>query len=306
MSLATLTMTNEDFYQSLLDNLDDTVIFVDCDGRVTYANHATEDLSGYTGEDLTGSLCDDRQFFYYDSEQAVVCPDEHPVSRVLSDGQKLETDLYLRHKNGYPVPVHVRVIPITDAFGTMTGVIEISSDNSAKIAAEEKMNELREKSLLDPLTNLPSRRCLEMRLQSRLDEMRRYGWQFGVAVARINNVQVIRESHGQEITDQLVKTVAKAFANTLRTYDVAGRWCEDEFLAIVPVKKSEDMDVIGKRVCSLVGEAHICANSKTLGVTITIGSLSAGNDDCVETIVERARMLMYENMQTGPAYLQDI
>ena len=48
-----------------------------------------------------------------------------PVREVLRDGRAVAADLFLRHKDGHRLPVHVDAFPLRDSMGEMRGVGEI-------------------------------------------------------------------------------------------------------------------------------------------------------------------------------------
>lgn len=298
MSVATMTVTN-DFYQCLMDNLADAVLFVDGDGNVASWNHAAERLTGLRSDQIVSRPCRCDRLLHIDDERAQTPCGDYPAWQVLSDGRKRELDVYLRHEQGHLIPVHAQVVPIHDTCGEIVGVVEVFGDNSAAVAGELKADEMRDKSLLDPLTDLASRRHLEIRLEARLEEMKRYEWHFGVVTATIDNFIAIREAHGQETAEQLIRMVGKTFANTMRSYDVVGRWEADEFLSIVPIKSPADLAIVGERVRVLVEKAQLTTESMLLGVTVSVGVAAAEAEDCVELVVDRAHMCMYESMETG-------
>ena len=298
MSVAAMTLANN-YYECLMDNMTDAVLFVDGEGNVVSWNRAAERLTGLRGEQIIGKPCRSDRLIHIDDDRETESCGEHPAWRVLTEGRELELNVYLRHAQGHLLPVRARVLPIHDTCGEVIGVLEVFGDNSAAVADEMKAEELRDKSLLDPLTDLASRRHLEIRLEARLEEMKRYGWRFGVVTATIDNFLAIQEAHGQEIADQLIRMVGKTFANTMRSYDVVGRWEVDEFLSITPIKGQSDLAVVGDRVRVLVEKAQLTTESMLLGVTVSVGVAGAEAEDCVELVVDRAHLCMYESMETG-------
>lgn len=60
------------------------------------------------------------------------------------------------------------------------GAVEIFSDSSPKLVITQRIKELEKMALLDPLTELANRRYIELNMQTKLDEMRRYGRPFGI------------------------------------------------------------------------------------------------------------------------------
>ena len=299
MSVAAMNVASLDFYQCLLDNLDDAVFFADREGTVIHWNRAAEDLTGRMVEDVVGRPCSQSILRHINSDGSCDGSETCPAARVLADGRRREADVFLRHRQGHLVPAHIRVVPLHDAEGQLTGVVEILSDDSAAIAAEAEIETLRQNSLLDPLTETASRRHVEIRLEARLEEAKRYGWRFGVVAAVIDNFEIISNAHSQRTTDRLTKMAAKTFANTLRNYDVVGRWGDDGFLAVVPVKDPQDLVAVGERVRSLVEGSQVEVDERVLGVTLSIGVALGEEDDTTESLVARAHQELRKSLDEG-------
>jgi len=299
MSVEAISATNIDFHQCLLDNLDDGAFFVDQQGTVTHWSRAAEQLTGHSADDVVGKSCSQFSLLHIGSDGLCDGPDACPAALVLADGLRREADVFFRHRQGHLVPAHVRVVPLRDDQGQITGVVEIISDYSARDAADARTEALRQNSLLDPLTETASRRHLELRIETKLQEARRYGWQFGVVAAVIDDFDDIRQDYSRPTTDELVKIAAKTFAYILRTYDVIGRWGEDDFLAIVSIKDPQDLHAIAERVRSLVEQTTLTVDDEPLGMTLSIGVTAGIVDDTVESLVERAHEGLNKSLEAG-------
>ena len=153
-----------DFYRRLIENLYDGVYFVDLDRRITYWNHAAEQLTGYAAPEVLGRCCSENILLHTDDRGVNLCLAGCPLRHSILDGKPREADVYLRHKNGHRVQVAVRVTPIRDLQGNIVGAVEIFSENSAQRDAQHRVLQLEQMAFLDCLTRIPNRRCLEFRL----------------------------------------------------------------------------------------------------------------------------------------------
>jgi PAS domain S-box-containing protein len=131
------TVGSDEFYKQLLDNLYDGVYFVDRDRRITYWNRAAEKLTGFSADEVVGRSCFDNILNHVDACGTDLCHGRCPLSFTMEDGCSREADVFLRHKRGHRVSVSVRATPISDDQGRIVGAIEIFSDNSAKLSAQE-------------------------------------------------------------------------------------------------------------------------------------------------------------------------
>lgn len=271
------------FYECLLENLYDAVWFIDQDRRITYWNQGAEELTGYRRDQILGKSCCEDVLLHISEDGAHVGTGSFPAAETLRDGKLRQAEVYLRHRQGHLVAVRVRVAPIHDDRGLIGGAIEVLSDLPSRRRGLEEMG------LIDPLTHLCNRRYLEMRLETRFDELARYGWTFGVVLADIENHLAIRATYGEQLLESLVQMAGKTFAACLRSFDVVGRWDAHEFLAVVPILQVADLHAIGNRVRSLIEQTCMTTENRTLGVTTRVGVAAAQPGLTPEQLVAMAR-----------------
>ncbi len=291
--------TPQAFYRGLVENTFDAVVFVNHNRQVTYWNPGAEQLTGYRLDEIVGKSCCEDILLHFDNEVTHVCSGSFPAAQTLEDGQIRTQDAYIRHKAGHLIPISMRVAPIRDASGRIEGVMEVFTDNSSASQALAAAELVKEAGFIDPVTRLANRRYVEMRLEARFDEMRRYEWNFGVIMATIDNFEDIEEAHGRQTSDELMRLAGRTFANSLRSYDTVGRWEDCEFLAIVPILQYSDLYAIGDRVRRLVDQTYTQAGDRVLGVTVSVGAAAADVEDAVEDVVERAHRWMQASKEGG-------
>lgn len=209
-----------DFYQRLLDNLYDGVYFLDPERRISFWNRGAERITGFSREEVLGKRCAANILEHVDSEGRCLCAtSDCPAWRSMQDGQLRDCQAFLHHRAGHRVPVRIRTSPLLDADGRAVGAIEVFSENEAELAASERIGRLEQLALLDPLTGLGNRRHCEAQLQTRLDELRRYGWTFGVLFIDIDHFKQINDEFGHEAGDQVLRMVGRTLSNGVRSFD---------------------------------------------------------------------------------------
>jgi diguanylate cyclase (GGDEF)-like protein/PAS domain S-box-containing protein len=290
---------DERFYKNLLDSLHDGVYFVDRDRRITYWNKGAERISGYENSEVVGMCCSDNLLMHINEEGANLCEKGCPLSRTLSDGLVREAEVYLRHKDGHRVPIFVRVSPLRDSGGDVVGAVETFSDSSSKAELIHRLKDLQRMALLDPLTERANRRCINIKLRSRLDEMKRYGWPFGVLFIDIDNFKAVNDEYGHSIGDKVLRMVARTLSSSLRSFDILGRYGGEEFVAIITNVDAEQLYSFANRLRILVEKSTLSTESGTVRVTVSIGATLAQPDDSVETLIKRADQLMYDSKSAG-------
>jgi diguanylate cyclase (GGDEF)-like protein/PAS domain S-box-containing protein len=288
-----------EFFKSLLDNLTDGVYFVDRERRITYWNQGAERITGYESGEVMGRQCHENILMHMDGSGCLLCHGECPLVRTIEGGVIHESEVFLHHKKGHRIPVWVRVSPIKDRAGEIVGAVEVFNDNSAKVAAIKKIEELEDQALLDPLTGLGNRRYAEITLSDRLSDLSRHGWSFGALFIDVDCFKAINDNHGHEVGDMVLKMVAETLLRNTRANDFIGRWGGEEFLAVVVNVNPEKLTQVAERFRRLVGASSMDWQEHRLKVTISVGATMAKADDSSKSLVMRADALMYESKAGG-------
>jgi diguanylate cyclase (GGDEF)-like protein/PAS domain S-box-containing protein len=291
--------TDETFYRNLLDNLYDGVYFADRDRRITYWNIGAERITGFQAAEVIGARCCDNILIHVDDEGTSLCRTACPLSMTLEDGQVREAEVYLHHKDGHRVPVYVRISPMTDEDGRVVGGVEVFSENTSRMAALERVEELEQMALIDPLTGIGNRRYAQMNISARLDELRRYGWPCGLLFMDLDHFKQVNDTHGHVAGDEVLKMVARTLTRSMRPFDFLGRWGGEEFVAVIANIEPGEFAGVAERARMLVEQSAVPVGSKELVVTISVGAAIAGAEDTVEALVERADRLMYRSKTAG-------
>lgn len=291
-----MVLTDPKFYKDLLDQMSDGVYFVDHDRRILYWNRGATRLTGYQAEEMIGRFCPDNTLCHVDSKGKKLCREGCPLTASLVDGVIHEAQVFLLHKQGWRVPVAVRVQPIRDENGSITGAVEIFSDDTAQHAARRKTEEMERLAFLDPLTQLPNRRYMEMALATAQNEYRLHKDPFGVLMIDLNRFKPINDKFGHDAGDRVLQEVAKTLTGALRGSDILGRWGGDEFVAIARHVNREVLETLAERCRVLVAETSLRLNGeRAISLSIAVGGSLVVTDDSAEAILRRADQLMYED-----------
>lgn len=285
--------------ESVVNGLFDSVYFVDLDKKITFWNEAANELTGFKGSEVIGSRCCDKILAHMDRQANIICYSECPLAKTLADGRERETDLFLRHKDGHRIRTTVRTKPILDPKGNIVGAMEIFRERPLDEAVEQKMNQLHELALLDPLTRLANRRHTENTLELRLHEMERYVWAFGVLFIDIDHFKEINDQHGHQAGDTVLELSAKTMLSSLRPFDFLGRWGGEEFVAIVVNVDENQLYQVANRTRQLMDSSHVSIGTENLHVTVSIGATMAQKGDTLKDLLSRADRLMYESKKRG-------
>jgi diguanylate cyclase (GGDEF)-like protein/PAS domain S-box-containing protein len=278
-------------YSVFLENLQEAVNILDEDLRIIFWNAAAEQITGYSSEEVLGKPCLKNVLLDMRDEGIRPCHTQCPVKRVFEEGGIYSNESYLQHKEGYRFPVEMRIIPIKNQDGKIIAALETFREFSPKVTIPQKKTDLERMGLLDPLTEQGNRRYVEMHLNSRLEEMKRYGLAFGVLFVYVDDMQHINDKHGSVVGDKVLKMIGQTLANNTRFFEVAGRWNGEQFVVVLLNIDSEKLDLVANKLRLLVEQSHLRDSDAFVKTTVSIGATLAQFTDTTASLTERARKL---------------
>lgn len=287
---------DNNFYIDILDNIEDGVYIIDINSRIIYWNKGAEKLTGYASNEAIGKICGEEMLMCSTDVGTRPCEELCPMHDTIEDRKTRVAEVYISHRQGFRVPVTVHTIPIRDSQRRFIGILK---DNSAKLEALQKIKELEELSLIDPLTKVANRRYIEITLRTQLSEFNRYGWPFGILCIDIDYFKKINDAYGHETGDEVLKMVVNTLLNSLRSFDLLGRWGGEEFVAIVVNIKEGQLYPIADRLRMLVEQSSFTKGLDKIHVTISIGATLVQPGDTIKSLFRRADMLMYQSKDSG-------
>jgi len=289
-----------DFYREILDNLYDGIFFLDPEGKITYWNSGATTLTGYQQQDvLNRNYCD--IFKPLDKNGNDLCEQTCcPIRQVLKSERLMEAEAYIRHKEGHLLPISIRIAPVREVDRHFVVAVEIYSSNSPRYAMRQRLEELQEMAMHDPLTGIANRRFVEVSLAARLEELKRYGFPFAIMFIDVDNFKRINDVYGHAVGDNVLRMISGTIVNSLRSFDIIGRWGGEEFVGLLINMTEEQLFPVVDRFRRLVENSMLTlVNGSTLQATVSIGATLAQPDDSLEELVERADKLMFESKHRG-------
>ncbi|NCC35346.1 MAG: GGDEF domain-containing protein, partial [Chloroflexia bacterium] len=165
---------------------------------------------------------------------------------------------------------------------------------------EHLQAELRAQSLSDPLTGLHNRRYLNEILARELVRTEREHAPLSIVVADIDHFKIINDTHGHQVGDTVLVSVASLLKTYVRGSDIACRYGGEEFLLVL---FNTTLDHAAKRAEEIrQASAALCTQSEhgTVMLTISFGIATYpdhGNN--AEQIISKADQAMYQSKRGG-------
>ncbi|MFP4171833.1 MAG: diguanylate cyclase domain-containing protein [Candidatus Hydrogenedentota bacterium] len=292
-------METPQLLKTLLDTLFEGVYIVDRQRRIQYWNRGAERLTGYREAEVAGQCCSDNVLMHVNDQANLLCQNRCPLSATMRDGKERKSNVYLLHKKGYRIPVQLRVAPIHDEEGRVTGAIQSFEDNTAEMAALRQLRESEIPALTCSLTKLANRTYTERVLRRRIEEFNHEGGRLAVLFMAIDGFDGINETHGHKAGDKVLSITARTLANGMRSCDLLGRWGSERFVAILPHLKSSETETLANTLRLMVEKSSYAVPGRTLGVTVSIGAASAQTGDTPDELISRAKELQQKSKHNG-------
>jgi len=287
------------FYQSILDSLYDGVYFVDKERNIVYWNKGAERITGYKSENVIGLSCADNLLVHVDEKGCQLCLSNCPLTATMQDGHIHEAPVFLRHAQGYRVPVMVHASPLYNEAGEIIGAVESFSDNSFVVNMRQQIEELALAANQDALTGVANRRSISSFLQAALTEVSLQGPPSAIMMIDIDHFKRINDTYGHNIGDQVLKMVVNTLQKNLRTSDGIGRWGGEEFIIVLRQISPAKLPIVAEKLRALVAASIVPLELEPVRVTISIGATLLRSGEMLEQAVERADRLLYTSKETG-------
>jgi diguanylate cyclase (GGDEF)-like protein/PAS domain S-box-containing protein len=285
---------NPEYNDNLIPYLYEGVYVVDQKRKIIFWNEGSERITGYSATEVMGSFCYHNILQHVDESGKKLCLDGCPLQKTLTDGVMNESRVFLKHKDGYRIPVMVKTLPIYDHEKNIVAAIEVFTDERFQKQIYNENVELKDKLRIDPLTKLANRHYFDFQIAKRMEEAKVFKNTFGILIADIDHFKSVNDTHGHLVGDEILKVVANSLASNVEKTDTISRWGGEEFIAIVEVANVKELEKIAERLRKVVMTSSYQMDSgKILTVTISIGGTLYEQEDGLKELIERADQNMY-------------
>jgi diguanylate cyclase (GGDEF)-like protein len=170
---------------------------------------------------------------------------------------------------------------------------------------EDRLVEAREsmrfQATHDLLTSLWNRGVIVELISREVMRSRREKSCTAVMMCDVDHFKSVNDQHGHAVGDEVLKEVARRLQNSVRSYDMVGRYGGEEFL--VALNKRDPASAVSRaeNLRSVIGGRPIQTGNKPISVTISIGlALSTDFGQCtVDEIMHAADMALYAAKAAG-------
>lgn len=274
-----------------MEQVADSVVITDREGRIEYVNAAFELLTGYSGEEVLGGKPNVLKSGQHGDDFYRQLWNRINTGEVFSDvfiNRKRDGSIYYEQKT---------ISPLKDQEGAITHFISTGKDITPWMQAQERLHYL---SQHDTLTGLPNRALLADRLALAIMRAERHGKCVAVLFIDLDRFKIINDTLGHDIGDRVLHWVGERLTASVRREDTVARVGGDEFAVML-----EDIDsaavivpAVGKLSAELGTPCHLSGHELYVGASIGI-SIYPGDGDDAQSLIQHADVAMYRAKEQG-------
>jgi diguanylate cyclase (GGDEF)-like protein len=182
---------------------------------------------------------------------------------------------------GLPLLMNGLVVGVMNLVRSQKGEFSLSeirlltllADQAAIAILNARLHQVvNEQARRDALTGLPNRRALDERLEEAISQGRLTGHPFSVVMMDLDGFKTVNDNYGHETGDYVLRQVAVALIQSLRSTDFLARFGGDEMTLILPETDLPQATFVANklRTCLQEFEIHL-PNGKTTKVGVSGG-----------------------------------
>ena len=168
------------------------------------------------------------------------------------------------------------------------------------LEARRLMEHLRENALRDAMTGLYNRRFLEEYVGALVAGSQRRKSAFSVLMLDLDFFKQVNDTHGHEVGDKVLKTLADILVRSVRASDIAVRYGGEEFLLLLTDTGADAAMEVAEKIRGQVEATKIPLAGGILQKTISIGVAEFPADsDTFWQVVKFADVALYQAKSGG-------
>ena len=282
--------------QMVLQNANDAYVCIDHNGVIRDWNQQAEQTFGWSSQEAIGRRLDE-MIIPVTMREAHRAGLRHYLATGELNVLNRRVELTAVRRDGTPLPVEVRVIPLSIDGKT------IFSAFLHDITERKQVEAIREhEATHDPLTGLLNRRGMFDLLSQAIARVKRTRTSLALLFIDLDGFKQINDTHGHEAGDAVLREVAARLQASIRQTDTAARLGGDEFTVILENIKHgiPDANMLAQKILETL-QHPIQLDSVTATISASIGISMHHPDDerSADQLVNAADSAMYTAKHAG-------
>jgi diguanylate cyclase (GGDEF)-like protein/PAS domain S-box-containing protein len=280
----------------VFENTRDSLMITDSAGTILSVNRAFSEITGYSETEARGQRANLLHSGRHDAAfyQA--------MWTAINSAGFWQGEIWNRRKNGETYPEWLSINSVHDSWGAISHYVGVSTDLSQIKRSEAQLEHLAHH---DPLTDLPNRAMLHIRLAHALERAKRHGQRIGVLHIDLDHFKNVNDSLGPAIGDVLLLDVVRRLGDRVRKEDILGRLGGDDFLLVLEtIGESGEAAEIARDLLDLLATPFACGDAMNLAHEVFLGAsigISVFPDDSASftELLRDAEIAMYRAKERG-------
>jgi diguanylate cyclase (GGDEF)-like protein/putative nucleotidyltransferase with HDIG domain len=173
-------------------------------------------------------------------------------------------------------------------------LVRVAEQTAAVISNSIVFEQTQEESLTDPLTGLPNRRSMMMRLSTEISRSERLCSELAIIVLDVDGFKQINDSYGHTVGDQVLRAISHALLDSLRPYDTCVRFAGDEFIVLLVDSPPETAELKRTELQQRIETCSVQVGTATLTVGASAGAAVYPHDGLTyDALISVADRRMY-------------
>jgi len=170
------------------------------------------------------------------------------------------------------------------------------ADQIESLAKVESLaSEVYKLAALDQLTGLYNRRSGEQRLAQEMSRAQRHGRPLTILLTDIDNLKQVNDRYGHAAGDLVIKAFAERLQRAIRGSDLAVRIGGDEFMALLPECRADEV----RHVLGRVEGLEVVYNGEKIHCQFSRGWTDYKPGESPQDLLKRADDALYEYKRAG-------
>ena len=268
----------------------EAMAITDADGRILQVNQAYTDITGYSRNELMGTIPDS------------LCAEHHgesysAVMATLSRNGAWQGELCANTRDGRHYALQVSLSTVHDEAGRRRHYIEMFYDITERKALEARITQM---AYRDPLTGLANRHLFQDRLRHAMEVRQRQGSHLALLFIDLDRFKQINDELGHDAGDQVLRAVAQRIQASLRAMDTAARLGGDEFAVILEDTDSRAAGAVADKLLAQATATIPLEDGQAVSVGASIGIAGVPeNGATLEAVLQHADQAMYQAKAAG-------
>lgn len=277
---------------AVFESTRDGVVITDLDGSIVAVNRAYSAITGYDEAEVLGR------------KTSIVRSERHPPEfyaamwKGLHEHGYWQGEVWNRLKGGETSPHWVSLSTVSDEHGRPAQYVGVMTDISQLKRSEAELQRL---AHYDPLTALPNRVLVNLRLEHAIDHARRQGHGIAVLFIDLDRFKDVNDSFGHPVGDELLVMIAARLRARVRGEDTLARVGGDEFLMVMEsISAPEEAAFVARALIRLLEDPFLLSGGQEVYVGLSVGiSCFPQDGENTTELIQHADAALYSAKAEG-------